>query len=286
MRRSRFSIEKPCRAFRRVGPAGALAGFRLERRFMLRSSFRGASGSHRPTGTSQQNRTAASLCRQTHLRISSRLKRAAAEKTKTLLAEGRGVDQQQLAGLLKERFDERLGDDEALRAIYERLAKRHRRKYAPGSLCELEMIEWCFRGKKAISVHVLSDEWLGRKLDARELKLAGAESGQSLEGETFLIEKGDYSLTEHGRKVRSVKAWIKFQLLVMRGCRKPWIKKQRNDTNLPILHPLEYVQRIFFARMEWDGKLIEAIYFNLKSRRVFFRFAPSSTESSDEPDSM
>jgi hypothetical protein len=214
------------------------------------------------------------------------LKRAVARITKTLFVRERTVDQQERAKLLRERLDERLGGDESLWAIYERLAKRQRQEYAPGSLCELELIEECFKGKKAISVHVLSDEWLGRKLDARELKLAGAESGQSLEGETYLIEKGDYSPPEHGREVRSVKAWIKFQLLVMRGCRKPWIKKQRNDTNLPILHRLEYVQRIFFARMEWDGKLIEAIYFNLKTRRVFFRFAPSSTESSDEPDSM
>jgi hypothetical protein len=185
------------------------------------------------------------------------------------------VDQQKRAELLQERFDERLSQDEALEAIYERLAKRHRRRYAPGSLCELEMIEACFTGKKSISVHVLSDEWCPTVLDEKGVQRGGADSGQTLEGEQFLIEKADFRLPKHGREVRSVKPWVRFQLLIIRGCCEPWIKKQRNDPNLPILNRLEYVQRIFFSRMEWDGRLIEAIYFNPKTRRVFFRFAPA-----------
>lgn len=106
-----------------------------------------------------------------------------------LIAAGRGVDQQQRANLLRKRFDERLGDDETLWAIYEQLARQHRRKgassspgYAPGSLCELEMIERCFKGKKPISVHVLTDDWTPYELaDPKKLLRPGADSGQSLE---------------------------------------------------------------------------------------------------------
>jgi hypothetical protein len=182
----------------------------------------------------------------------------------------RTVDKQMCAKLLEERFDERLGDDEALSAIYERLAKRHRRKYAPGSLCELEMIEQCFKGKKSISVYVLSDEWPATPLDEKGVVRASADSGQSLEGEHYLIEKGDYTLPKHGREVRSVRGWITFQFLVMRGCRKPWLKKQRNDPELPVLHSEEFVRRFFFAGMEWDNRLIEAIYFKLQPCTVPF----------------
>jgi hypothetical protein len=197
-----------------------------------------------------------------------------AKKTKILFVGERTVDQQERAELLKERLNDRLGEDETLWAIYERLAKRHRQQYAPGSLCELEMIERCFKGKKSISVYVLTQDWCPTVLDETGVQRAGADSGQSLEGDQFLIERGAYKLPTHGRDVRSVKAWIKFQLLVMRGCRKPWLKKQRTDPNLPMLHPLEYVQRVFFSRMQWDDRLIEAVYFNLKTRKVFFRFAP------------
>jgi hypothetical protein len=209
------------------------------------------------------------------------LKGVAAEKTKTLLAEGRKVDQQQRADLLGERLHERFGDDDALWALHERLAKRHRRKdapgslgYAPGSLCELEMIERCFKGKKAISVHVLSDGWPGTLLDEKGAQRAGADSGQSLEGERFLIEKGDYRSPKHGRDVRSVRGWITFQFLVMRGCRQPWLKKHRSDPKLPVLHPEEFVRRFFFAGMEWDDRLVQNTYFNVHTRKVFFRFIP------------
>jgi hypothetical protein len=194
--------------------------------------------------------------------------------TKTLFAEGRSVDQQQRARLLRERLDERLGDEVSW-AIYERLAGRHRRKYSPGSLCELEMIERCIKGKKPISVHALSDEWRPTELDEQAAQRAGVDFGQSLEGERFLIEKGDYKPPEHGRDVRSVRAWITFQFLVMRGCRKPWLKRHRADPELPFLHPEEFVQRFFFAGMEWDNRLVQNTYFNTQTRKVFFRFAPS-----------
>lgn len=224
-------------------------------------------------GTSQQINLAASIGRLAHFRISSRLNGAAAKLTKTLFAESRRVDQQHLAELLRERFDERSGDDEVLWAIYERLAKRNRRRYAPGSLCELEMIERCFKGKK--SVHVLSDEWPAILLDEMGAERAGEDYGQSLEGERFLIEKSDYKTPKHGRDVRSVRAWITFQFLVMRGCRKPWIKRHRKDSELLDLHPEEFVRHFFFAGMEWDNRLVQNTYFNTQKRRVFFRFVAS-----------
>lgn len=198
------------------------------------------------------------------------------------------MDQQKRAKLLNERLDERLGDDEARWAIYEGLAKRMRLKcpagFAPGSLCELEMIERCFKGKDdPISVHVLKDEWIARKLlDEKDLRLAGPDAGQSLEGEHFLVVKRDHTLPSHGRDVRSIKAWIAFQYLVMRGCRKPWLKKNRKDPNLPVLHTEEFVRRFFFSGMEWDNRLVDAIYFNLKTRKVFFRFGPLSERCSED----
>ncbi len=200
-----------------------------------------------------------------------------------LIAVGRGVDQQQRAKLLRERLDERLGDDETLWAIYEQLARQHRRKdasdspgYAPGSLCELEMIERCFKGKKPISVHVLTDDWTPYELDdPKKLLRPGAYSGQSLEGKQFSINKWAYKPPKHGRDVRSVRAWITCQFLVMRGCRQPWLKKHRTDPKLPVLHPEEFVRRFFFAGMEWDNRLIQSTYFNTQTRKVFFYFAPS-----------
>jgi hypothetical protein len=195
-------------------------------------------------------------------------------------------DQQKCAKLLNERLDERLGDDEARWAIYERLAKRNSRGcpagFARGSLCELEMIERCFKGKEPISVHVLTDEWPANRLDASEVVTAGADCGQSLEGDQRLIEKSDYKSPKHSRDVRSVRGWINFQFLVMRGCRKPWLKKNRKDPNLPVLHPEEFVRRYFFSGMEWDNTLVDAIYFNLKTRKVFFRFGSLSERCSDD----
>lgn len=169
------------------------------------------------------------------------------------------MDKEQRAKLLQDRFTETFFNHEGLWAIYEGLAKRKRRMYpsgfAPGSLCELEMIEGCFPGKRPIGVHVLSDEWPVEKLDEKGLQWAGTNTGQSLDGEQFLIEKSDYKSPRHGREVRSVKAWSKFQKFVMRGCRKPWIKKQRNDPDLPILEPPEYVQANFLFQdgMGWSA---------------------------------
>jgi hypothetical protein len=130
------------------------------------------------------------------------------------------------------------------------------------------------KGEKPVSVHVLTDEWAAYRLDEEHLLLAGSNTGRTLDGDQFLIEKTDYIMPEHGRGVRSVRAWAIAQFTVMRGCRKPWLKEQRHDPALPILHPEEYIRRYFFAGMEWDDRLIQNTYFNLASRQVFFRFSP------------
>jgi hypothetical protein len=183
------------------------------------------------------------------------------------------VDKQKRAELLRERLEERLGEDEALSATYEEVAKQRRCQYVPGSLCELEMIEGCFRGKNSISVHVLKDEWGAYRLDEKELPLVGSNTGQLLDGDQFLIEEGAYKRPKHGRGVRSVRSWISGQFAVMRGCRKPWIKTCKDDPTLPVLHREEFVRRYFFAGMEWDNRLIEKTYFNLDTRKVFLCFS-------------
>jgi hypothetical protein len=195
------------------------------------------------------------------------------------------VDERKRAELLRETLKERLDDDDTQWAIYERVAKRWPRRYALGSLCELEMIERCFKGKKPISVQVLEDDWPAYRLDEKNLPLAGSHTGQLLEGELFLIEKGNYKLPKHGRGVRSVRSWISGQFALMRGCRKPWIKTCRDDPTLPVLHSEEFVRRYFFAGMEWDNgpnRLIEKTYFNLDTRRVFLSFSPPGKSADDE----
>ena len=182
------------------------------------------------------------------------------------------MDKQRRAQLLRDVFDEQsIGEVEA---IYEGRAKEQGCDYIPGSLCELEMIEQCFKGKKSVSVHVLTDEWSATKLDKEGVLRAGSDTAQVLEGTQFFVEKGDYHLPTHGRAVRSVRAWIACQFLIMRGCPKPWLKAQRNDSTVPILHPRELIQRYFFAGMQWDNRLIQTTYFNLEARKVFFHFCP------------
>jgi hypothetical protein len=194
------------------------------------------------------------------------------------------VDKQRRAKLLRERLVERLGENEdnARWAFYEKRSKQKVCEFVVGSLCELEMIEQCFKGKKSISVkekktisvHVLKDEWVENKLDDKDVSLVGLNTGQLLEGDQFLIEKGDCEPLTHGREVRSVKTWISAQFALMRNCQKPWEKDSRDDPKLPVLPDQAFIDRYFFAGMKWDGRLIQSTYFNLTTKQVFFRFVP------------
>jgi hypothetical protein len=119
-----------------------------------------------------------------------------------------------------------------------------------GSLAEIEMIQDWFEGN--VTVYRLDDEWR----DEEKVFLEGLheEAENALNNRRVLIETD--------QRDRVTPRWL-----------TSWVRRQQGrmlgDLHFPQIR--EQLRRRCFCQMEWEGRPIENIYFNLEKRKVYLQ---------------
>ncbi len=144
---------------------------------------------------------------------------------------------------------------------YRTLVRQTGTDYSSGSLRELEIVAEMFRrrGSTPVNVYLVSDDW-------DEDELFASEDNQEMMRPAFDgAEKSKYYITTterhdpQPREYRHLTAWIKEQYRLLRGERG-------------LLPPNELILRYYFQKMEWNGRAISQVYYNLDTRKVYMRF--------------
>ena len=173
------------------------------------------------------------------------------------------------------------------KTIKKELEKKWGEEYLSGSLYELEMIDEWITGTGDVTLYSLTDEF-------EPYKPKKKEENATTEGEVLVVSNDEkyerafnaktnqevFINTEHRHELRASGFPFEksdnpreFRRL------KHFLAEMRKYILYSIKDETDFIRRYCFLRMKWNGRVIESIYFNKHSRRIYFQLKPQKEES-------